>query len=401
MPWLTDLYHDPVLDQSPRGAFRNRPLRAITLPGTHDSGCYRDQSISNVYSATQTQDIFQQLAGGVRYFDLRPCKSGDEYWTYHGPAYWGGRLTGADGILRQIAEYLAALAPTDRELVILNVSHFFKFTDAMHQELIDAIRHELGDYLVRFTQANINIFDCPYWQLLSDAADGVPEMPPLEADPDRLRSRVLVLYDGALDTPQTAFLEVQPVLPFPGFFLLAQKYPNVPQANQISLFDQYSNSASVDGGLVAAGMRANQLHKLHSRFWYRYTDLTFRRAGYPNYDPGNWTANFVGGVAGTLHLLSWTLTPQLSLTVTGTWSPLVAARDQANPLLLDLFCGPGRGWTGASYDALHDPQINIIYVDNYASTVHRNPGSPWNGMAMPVAIAARMNVGPVGPENTW
>ena len=80
MPWMTDLFYDPALEGAPLGPFRNRSLHQITLPGTHDSGCYRDQRISNVYSATQTQDIFQQLAGGVRYFDLRPCARGTTFW---------------------------------------------------------------------------------------------------------------------------------------------------------------------------------------------------------------------------------------------------------------------------------------------------------------------------------
>lgn len=398
MPWLTDLFHDPVLDQSPRGPFRDRMLSQISLPGTHDSGCYRDQRLSNVYAATQTQDIFQQLAGGVRYFDLRPCKSGDEFWTYHGPLYWGGRLTGADGILQQIRAYLDSLAPTDREIIILNVSHFSKFSDAMHDELIDAIRNTLGDYLVPYTQQDINIFSCPYWQLLCDpVARGFP--PPV-ANPLAMRSRVLVLYDGALDTPPTSYLELWPAVPYQGFFLLSPKYPNVHE-NQIALFDQYSKSAMLEDGFVYSGMRANQLHKLRNRVRYRYTEQTWRELDDPNFDPGYWTANAVGGVPGTLHLLSWTLTPQFAATVTGTWDPLVAARDQANPMLLDVFCGPGRDWAGTCYDALHDAQINIIYVDHYASVRHQNAGSPWDGMAMPVAIAARMNVGPVGEGNTW
>lgn len=394
MPWMTDLFYDPALEGAPLGPFQNRSLHQITLPGTHDSGCYRDQRISNVYSATQTQDIFQQLAGGVRYFDLRPCARGTEFWTYHGQFYWGGELTGADGILQQIKDYFDSLAPTDRELVILNVSHFYKFTNLLHANLVAAIQATLGPYLVEYTQSNIDLCNCPYWQLLSTPtiANGPP---PGAVAGAVLRSRVLVLYDGALDTPQEAYVMGLPFTAppngIPGFFVVAPKY--AAPANPIELFDQYSNLGRVEDGYVLSGIRTDQLNKLRNRQNFAYTTQPF--------NPGNWTANAVGGVAGTLHLLSWTLTPQFSLTLTGTWDPLEAAQQIANPLLLNLFCGANRGWTGVCYNAAADPQINIIYVDDYDSTKHHNAGSPWNGMAIPVAIAARMNVGPVGERNTW
>ncbi|XVJ70259.1 MAG: hypothetical protein HEQ39_11850 [Rhizobacter sp.] len=392
MPWMTDLFYDAALNASPL-PFQNRTLSQITLPGTHDSGCYRDQRISNVYSATQTQDIFQQLAGGVRYFDIRPCAKGTEFWTYHGAFYWGGELTGADGILQQIRDYFDSLAPTDRELVILNVSHFYKFTNQLHTNLVQAIQNALGPHLLDYTQANINLFNTPYAQLLSTAAMG--GAPPLV--PGGMRSRVVVLYDGALDTPQEPYVMTLPFtaagapLPGNGFFVLSPKYPAAP--NPIQLFDQYSNLGRVDDGYVLSGIRTDQLNKLRNRAGFPYTTQPF--------NPGNWTPNAVGGVPGTLHLLSWTLTPQFSLTLTGTWDPLQAAQDVANPLLLDLFCGPNRGWAGVCYNPAADPKINIIYVDDYDSTTHQNAGSPWNGMAIPVAIAARMNIGPVGQRGSW
>jgi hypothetical protein len=397
MPWMTDLFYDAALNASPL-PFQNRTLSQITLPGTHDSGCYRDQRISNVYSATQTQDIFQQLAGGVRYFDIRPCAKGAEFWTYHGAFYWGGELTGADGILQQIRDYFDSLAPTDRELVILNVSHFYKFTNLLHANLVQAIQAALGPYLLNYTQANINLFNTPYWQLLSNAAVG-GGLPLAAAG---TRSRVVVLYDGALDTPQEPYVQTLPFIPptaaapgVNGFFVLWPKYPLAPvlAANQIELFDQYSNLGRVDDGYVLSGIRNDQLNKLRNRPAFAYTTQPF--------NPGNWTPNAVGGVPGTLHLLSWTLTPQFSLTLTGTWDPLKAAQDVANPVLLDLFCGPNRGWAGVCYNPAADPKINIIYVDDYGSTKHQHAGSPWDGMAIPVAIAARMNVGPVGERNTW
>jgi hypothetical protein len=373
MPWMTDLYYDPALANTPRGAFPTRPLRQITLPGTHDSGCYRSQTLANVWSQTQTEDIGQQLAGGVRYFDLRPCARGIEFWTYHGPLYWGGELTGADGILEQISDYFDSLAPSDRELVILNISHFYNFTNLLHANLVTAIQAALGPHLVLWNQAQINVFNCAYSQLLSGPA----------AQPER--SRVMVLYDGALDTPVEPYVAG---LPFTGgggvngFFVLAPKYA---PPNPLNLFDQYANSGRL------SVMSSDQLNKLRQRQNYPYTGQPF--------NPGNWFANAMHGTAGTLQLLSWTLTPQFSASM--TWNPVVAAAETTNPALLDLFCDPNGGWAGPYYNPDADPQVNIIYVDNYWSQSHRNPGSSWDRMAIPVAIAARMNVGPVGPRATW
>lgn len=393
MPWMTDLFYDAALDGAPLGPFRNRPLHQMTLPGTHDSGCYRDQSLWNVYSATQSQDIGQQLAGGIRYFDIRPCAKGIEFWTYHGKFYWGGEITGNDGILQQIKDYFDSLAVTDRELVILNVSHFAAFTDVLHANLVNTIVSFLGPHLVAYTQRDLALFDCPYWQLLSDPGDG--EQAPPNIMPADLRSRVVVLYDGALDTPIENYVASGPFTqvdaPINGFFVLAPKY--APVANPLRLFDQYANSGRVEDGYVLSGMRVDQLNKLRNRRAYRYSQQPFGN--------GYWYANAPTGVAGTLHLLSWTLTPQFSLTFTGTWNPLVAAQQTTNPQLLNLFCGDNMGWAGTCYDPAVDDQINVIYVDDYASTLHVNRGYRWHGLALPVAIAARMNVGPVGKRATW
>ena len=65
MPWMTDLFYDPQLDQDVRGAFADRPLHEICMPGTHDSGCYANYMLSlNILSRTQTMNVAAQLAGG-------------------------------------------------------------------------------------------------------------------------------------------------------------------------------------------------------------------------------------------------------------------------------------------------------------------------------------------------
>lgn len=381
MPWMTDLYYDDALQMTPRGRLGTRPLRQITLPGTHDSGCYRAQPM-NVWSQTQIEDIGQQLAGGIRYFDLRPCVSGTDFWTYHGPFYWGGKLTGTDGILQQIRDYFDGLAPGDRELVILNISHFHEFDNVRHGNLIAAIIAALGPHLVEWTQVQIAAFDRSYTDLLSTPM-GNPPVP----DPNRVRSRVLVLYDGALDTKIEAQMPLAQLANSGGFFVIAPKYtpPGVANANWLYLFDQYAGSGNI------AQVQQDQLNKLRQRQNYDYSKL-------PSFNTGPWVPNAVHGVVSTLHLFSWTLTPQLTLS--RNWNPVIVAQETANPLLLRVFCEAG-GWAGPYYSADADPQINIIYVDNYRSEIHHNPGSHWNGLSIAVAIAARMNVGPVGPRDNW
>lgn len=379
MPWMTQLFNtnDPA-----RGPFQTRPLHRITLPGTHDSGCYRDQTWSNFLSKTQMQDIGAQLQGGIRYFDIRPKNlGGGQFVTYHGGLYEGGMLTGPGGILQQIQAYFAGLLAQDRELVILNISHFSNFNAAAHQALINAITGALGNNLVQHRQSAINLFDAPYHSLLRDANAA-------------MRSRVAILYDGAMDTPIDAFVTqaAQNANLPAGFFVVAPKY--ISPANNIFLFDQYSNRANLDNNLFYTGMRPDQLAKLMNRANYNYAP----NANWVVPPPyaANWTNNAPLGVASTMHLLSWTLTPQFR-----GGEPIWYADHRANPYLADFFSDVNRWANGASYNSVKDPQVNIVYVDYYESHQHINAFSPWNGLAMPVAIAARMNVGSVGNPNTW
>lgn len=381
MPWMTDLFYDPATANDPRGAFPTRSLHQLTLPGTHDAGCYVDHLITNYLARTQSQNIFDQLAGGIRYFDIRPCISGGHFWTYHGP-YYGGQIDGAGGIFGQIAQYIQTLSLADRELIILNISHFHQFQDADHVNLIAAINGALGPYLVPQSQVAINAFNTAYQTLLTHPVTAA------------ISSRVMVIYDGALDTDTENYI-INNALPA-GFFILYPKYGPVggPGPNSVQLFDQYANKWFVRDHLGSTGMQGDQLAKLTARAGRPYIPP----GAHPNWaTAAAWPANAPGGVAGTLHLLSWTLTPQTRLD-----DPISAAQRESNPQLLAFFTEPGR-WAGRWYNPLPggDNQINIIYVDDYASTLHINPGSPWHGMAMPVAIAARMNMGPVGPENTW
>lgn len=365
MPWMTN-----VFNQVP--GFPNRALSEITIPGTHDAGCYVERWY-NAQSKTQLLTIGEQLNAGIRYFDIRPWFTNNQFWTYHGPAYTGGRLDGANGILSDVANFMNARAPADRELVILNISHFHSFNNAAHAALILAIQNALNNHLIPYTQAQTNLFGTAYATLLTNNAVA------------QTRSRVAILYDGALDTAVEPYVNANN-LPA-GFFKLSPKYA---PANPIFLFDQYANS----GATVT--MQNDQLNKLQNRNNYAYTQQAWGAAA------GNWNANAVNGTANTMHLFSWTLTPQ-------PWSdPITAAATSSNPALLPLF--QGNNWGGAirPYDPTLDQKINIVYVDNFASlpvasdghhtaqVINQNGNNcPRNGLSVPVALAEYLNRYPV------
>jgi len=368
--WMTDVRVDTFGGASP---FGNRPLNQITIPGSHDAGCYTTTAFSAL-SRTQTQNIAQQLAGGIRYFDLRPRKNGIQFWTYHGP-YYGGRLDGATGIIQDVANFLGGPAGA-QELVVLNFSHFKEFTGSDHHRLIREILARLAAFLVPHNQDAFNLFNSTYYVVLSPPGIVAPT------------SRVAVLYDGALDQPLESLCPAG--LP-DGFFQLNPKYA-VAAPNQTFLFDKYARRVTL------GPMQIDQMAKLANRAAQVFN-------GDPNTQwpgaGGNWTNNapyaiVPTGIQDTWHLFSWTLTPQIGIP---PGSPLTAAQNVANPALEGWFTG--NHWPTPAvpllrgYDPLQDQRINVIYVDDYASQPHvclmGGGVCPRAGYAAPVALCDFIN----------
>ncbi|MEN9657770.1 MAG: hypothetical protein RL571_1235 [Pseudomonadota bacterium] len=402
MPWMTEIYYNNASANDSRGAFGTRPLHKICIPGTHDSGCYIDHTI-NALSKTQTKKIFDQLCGGIRYFDIRPYVKDENFFTFHGPLYTGDQIDGENGILSQIYNFLSSLEESARELIILNISHFYEFNDENHFHLIESIKEKLSNYLVPHKQNEINLFNASYDEILTSRNENI-------------KSRVAIIYDGALDTDNEDFIKNNIENFDNGFFLVSPKYilgKNKPGEsiklkadNGMYIFDNYANSTNTDE------MKKDQYDKLKKRQQYHYRKINeegifsdikyvlkkenqFMFPGGPGWPGWKWSANIPNGTRGTLHLLSWTLTPQAKL-----GNPIEYARKYANPKLLSFFTDPNY-WVGNYYDSTIDPQINIIYVDDFDCIFHDNPASPWFGLAMPVAIAARINIGPVGEASSW
>lgn len=359
--WMTALYDEYLKD---------RCLYEITLPGTHDAGCYiRKTNPAASNAITQTETIFKQLVGGIRYFDLRPYNPlvGKHFVTYHGPGgvpvYEGDKLDGDEGILSQIDRFMKTLSGDSRELVILNMSHFSNFSPIgpfgqdQHERFIEIVRANLSDHLVCYSQ-DINLFDMTYRKLLSSK------------DESQTKSRVVIIYDGALDQGKESYVQ-KTNLPA-GFFKVSPKY-DVMDTGKIYLFDQYANKNNIN--LV----RDDQCNKLKNRSAFAFGAKL----------DGKWQDNKVRGCPKVMHLFSWTLTD-------GTGEPLKFAKD-ANPELLPLLTG--KKWAGDTrpYDPTQDEKINIIYVDDYASEKTKKQNAIDNritipaGTALPVAIAVKLN----------
>ena len=135
-----------------------KPLKNLTLPGTHDSGSYNltespmpgdsanltealyklavalNTSVGNVtiaWSNTQDQSFYQQMLGGIRYFDLR---AGWDNRTNHWVTYHFVTGTPVEYLLQNISQYLGDYT---KEIVIVEMSHFEGFPSAAN---IDALK---------------------------------------------------------------------------------------------------------------------------------------------------------------------------------------------------------------------------------------------------------------------
>lgn len=95
-------------------------ITAINIPGTHDSATANADA--NAVSKTQSLSITGQLYAGVRYFDIRLKKSGNQFYSVHSVVYnrkdvglFGEKLT-ADDI---IADFKAFLEKNPGETVLM------------------------------------------------------------------------------------------------------------------------------------------------------------------------------------------------------------------------------------------------------------------------------------------
>ncbi|PRP70995.1 hypothetical protein BUE93_08535 [Chromobacterium amazonense] len=115
--------------QSNLTLLRQRTLRQLCLPGSHDSGMSQNHAHTAFgqpcNTITQTLNLFGQLTQGARYFDIRPVISGGAYYTGHYSEISAlNSWQGANGqSIASIISDVNAYTASNGELVILNLSH--------------------------------------------------------------------------------------------------------------------------------------------------------------------------------------------------------------------------------------------------------------------------------------
>ncbi|MFD6338887.1 hypothetical protein [Streptomyces sp. NPDC060131] len=122
----------------------DRPLNQIVIPGSHDAGsagitknsgmCDAGDTVDTArmwpelassMSRTQSGSLVEQLEAGSRYLDLRLCKQGDKWYSYHGGPLGrqffdslGGNQGIVPGEARELADWIDR---HPKEIVILRV----------------------------------------------------------------------------------------------------------------------------------------------------------------------------------------------------------------------------------------------------------------------------------------
>lgn len=110
---------------------KDRSVKDIMIPGTHNAGSYDvgyksdARSILKKYVTCQDESVFNQLAYGIRYLDLRVSYENvmnrrEKLWIVHGILRTEISL---ESVLRQVRSFLDA---TTAEIVILDFHRFEK-----------------------------------------------------------------------------------------------------------------------------------------------------------------------------------------------------------------------------------------------------------------------------------
>ncbi len=220
-------------------------LFEASLPGTHDAGTFHlghtfapSNCQDNIFEKAlawcqqhaiphgimvdvfqdwgeaQEENIAMQLDGGIRYFDIRPCAFNNDFYVYHGLL---GPLISY--MLRDIQQFMKAV---NKELVILDLSHFCNFNDDDHAKFVDLIKLYIGDYL--YVTGLPNLLRIP-------VADYIADGP-----------HVLVVYrdDYIEDNPEGGFYKDEA-------FRIYNEYSNTPYYDEMAK-DQLTKYQDQKGG---------------------------------------------------------------------------------------------------------------------------------------------------------
>jgi hypothetical protein len=136
---------------------RGKSLRDLTLPASHDSGMYT----KSLLASTQYKDLHDQLAYGIRYFDLRPGWYCGRLHIMHG----GNMGPLFSDVLADIQRFMNE---GHRELVILKFSHFQDIDDDRCDEMTDMICSALKPWLLPSSPSEQRLAEIPLDTLISE-----------------------------------------------------------------------------------------------------------------------------------------------------------------------------------------------------------------------------------------
>lgn len=159
----------------------DRPLKKVTLPGTHDAGTYdialcspmnphrNDKAlkwlkiakytlpcISVNYSKTQNISLKEQFKQGIRVFDVRVAKYGDEYRFTHG--LLGGHA------LDDLKDLLIYSQKYPKEIIILYFKFIFGFSQHDHDYFQSQLNTMIGDRMANYQNYRPDTRLSRYWE---------------------------------------------------------------------------------------------------------------------------------------------------------------------------------------------------------------------------------------------
>ena len=140
-------------------AWGKRQLARWVLPASHDSAMYESGNVKSL-GRTQSLSIHDQLCYGIRYFDLRPQKSGDTICMHHGPIQGPKLATVLDDVHRFLSD-------GRREFVILKFSHYDGFDREVYKQMVKEIKASLDPWLYTNLPKGKRLAEVPLSEMLA------------------------------------------------------------------------------------------------------------------------------------------------------------------------------------------------------------------------------------------
>lgn len=190
--WERDYLHADTTDKS---------LHQIVFPASHDAGMFEDhKGGSGLAGLTQDENIYGQLASGVRYFDFRPDKD-LRFW--HGPSPTSVIHVQGGSVITALADIVRFMHEGHHEVVIIKWSHFAFTDNSQYSILLHDVQTVLDPWLyVRAPGDNRRIADIPLKEFLK-AGHGIV-IPIVDTDADSTGYKGIYTYRDyeSTDNPQ-------------------------------------------------------------------------------------------------------------------------------------------------------------------------------------------------------